>query len=129
MADALWAILQQLDIWGLQCQLNRMNRSRSRQDHAQEQRILALEEENKELRLHLTVLVNILVAKGVFSAEEIKSIISTLEADASATRCPKCGFTYQWDGVRCGHCSYQVEAAVAPILMEHVDRPKPGVGT
>jgi hypothetical protein len=111
MADALWDMMQQLDIWGLQSQLNRSNRSQSRRDREQDQRILALEEENKELRLHLTVLVNLLVAKGVFSAEEIGSIISALEAETNAKRCPSCGFTYQWDGVRCGHCSYQAEAA------------------
>src|SRR5437764_11737323 len=110
MDDGLWNTLQQLDIWGLQSQLNRANRSRSRQDHTQDQRILTLEEENKELRLHLTVLVNILVAKGVLPAEEIKSIISTLDAEAKAKRCPRCGFTYQWDGMRCGHCSYQAQA-------------------
>jgi hypothetical protein len=24
----------------------------------------------------------------------------------SAGRCPKCGFTYKWDGSSCGHCGY-----------------------
>jgi hypothetical protein len=25
---------------------------------------------------------------------------------ASEDKCPKCGFSYKWDGVRCGHCQY-----------------------
>jgi hypothetical protein len=28
-------------------------------------------------------------------------------AKVSAGGCPKCGFTYKWDGTRCGHCGFR----------------------
>ncbi|HYV36433.1 MAG TPA: hypothetical protein VE988_12050 [Gemmataceae bacterium] len=31
------------------------------------------------------------------------------EARSKGLVCPKCGFTYKWDGVHCGHCKYQKE--------------------
>src|SRR5262249_48768352 len=107
MSD-LWNSLQQLDIWGLQAELNRARRSRSQREHTLEQKVQALEEQNEELRLRLTVLVNLLVAKNLFTTNEITAVWSALEADAKSRRCPQCGFTYDWNGARCGHCNYQV---------------------
>jgi hypothetical protein len=106
----LWDLLQQLDIWGLQAQLNRAEHSRSRREHVQDRKILALEEEIEEMRLKLAVLINLFVAKKVCTMEEITTVLTGLEAARKSTQCPRCDFTYQWDGARCGHCGYPEES-------------------
>jgi hypothetical protein len=119
--DALWDLLQQLNIWGLQAQLNGAERSRSRREHAQDRKILALEDENEELRLQLTVLINLLVAKKVCTVEEMTTVFTALKAVRESRQCPRCGFIYQWDGARCGHCGYPEEApSPGPPLPEPV---------
>jgi len=45
----------------------------------------------------------------IFCADlEAKRKVETSKraAMSSAGKCPKCGFTYKWNGKQCGHCGY-----------------------
>jgi len=52
-----------------------------------------------ELRRGLELLK---VIGGVDDQDKIRYLLAQIGPD----RCPKCGFTYSWNGYKCGHCQY-----------------------
>jgi hypothetical protein len=71
----LFDILQQQDINELRQELDRLRRQTER-EFGETHRLKELAEENLELKLRLGLLVRLLIAKGVFSAEEFASLIA-----------------------------------------------------
>jgi hypothetical protein len=37
---------------------------------------------------------------------EIAPDMATMEAERKPKACPRCGFSYRWDGACCAHCGY-----------------------
>ena len=52
-----------------------------------------------ELRRGLELLE---VNGGVDDQDKIRDLLAQMGTD----RCPKCGFSYSWNGYQCGHCKY-----------------------
>lgn len=44
--------------------------------------------------------------KRVSSPDIPRQKLSTASTPTSVGHCPKCGFSYMWDGHSCGHCGY-----------------------
>jgi hypothetical protein len=73
---------QNLEIEDLQERLNQMRDEKTAAAATQEKRIEALQEETHELKVRLAVLIKLLVAKNVLTAQEIASMIAALEPEA-----------------------------------------------
>jgi len=78
---------QQLDLSDQQQSLNSMRATidgQHRRDVQQERQIDALWEENTELKMILSRLVNLLVSKGVVSQQDVQTLVSELERAEAA---------------------------------------------
>lgn len=62
-------------------QLNRHEDAKARRDRSQDRRLARLEQENRELKLRIAVLIRLLVTKGTFSAEEIAAMVLAVERE------------------------------------------------
>ena len=74
---------QNLEIEELQERLNQMRDEKTTASWTQEKQIKALREETHELRVRLAVLIKLLVAKKLLTAQEIASMIAALEPEDS----------------------------------------------
>jgi hypothetical protein len=74
---------QNLAIQDIEERLDQMRQDKSRAAGSQKRQIEALQEEVHELRVRLAVLMKLLVAKKVLTAEEIASMIAALEPEDS----------------------------------------------
>ena len=73
---------QNLEIEDLQERLNQMRDEKAPAARTQEKQIKALQEETHDLKVRLAVLIKLLVAKNVLTAQEIASMIAALEPEA-----------------------------------------------
>jgi predicted nucleic acid-binding Zn-ribbon protein len=74
---------QNLEIEALRERLDRMQNERTPGAWTQKKQIEALQQETHELKLRLAVLIKLLVAKNVLTAQEIASMIAALEPEDS----------------------------------------------
>jgi hypothetical protein len=72
---------QQLDIGNMQQRLEDMEGSKAHADLSQDKRIAALAGENRDLKLRLGVLIKLLIAKNLLTAQEIADMIVQLEPE------------------------------------------------
>jgi hypothetical protein len=77
---------QQLDIEDMKDRMDRLRSEKSPTDLTQDRQIAALRQEVHDLKLRLGVLIRLLIAKNVLSAEEIASMIATLEPEQHPER-------------------------------------------
>lgn len=85
---------------------DRRNRIGSTRNLTQDRRIGLLEHENRRLQWQLAALFQLLVEKGLFTADEVTARLDELEPIWRSQECPVCGFGHKWDGSRCGHCGF-----------------------
>lgn len=52
---------------------------------------------------------NLVAEKQARRERALEELKKAEEARSKGMICPKCGFSYKWDGVHCGHCDYQME--------------------
>jgi hypothetical protein len=62
----------------------------------------ALEQYNRENPLE----ANPILVTDTAKAQEHRETVAGKTAGISAGRCPRCGFTYKWDGKHCGYCGH-----------------------
>ena len=74
---------QNLEIEALRERLDQMRDERTPATWTQKKQIEALQEETQELKLRLGVLIKLLVAKNLLTAQEIASMIAALEPEDS----------------------------------------------
>jgi hypothetical protein len=74
-------MLQNLEIEALQERLNQMRDEKAPAAGTQEKQIKSLREETHELKVRLAVLIKLLVAKNVLTAQDIASMIAALEPE------------------------------------------------
>jgi hypothetical protein len=74
---------QNIEIEEMQKRLDEVRNEKTHAASTQEKQLAALRDETHELKLRLGVLIKLLVAKHVLSAEEIASMIAALEPDDS----------------------------------------------
>jgi hypothetical protein len=72
---------QNLEIEELQQRLDQMRDEKTPAARTQEKQIEALQEETHQLRVRLAVLIKLLVAKNLLTAQEIASMIAALEPE------------------------------------------------
>jgi hypothetical protein len=72
---------QNLEIENIQERLDEMRHEREGAGGSQKKQIETLQEEVHELRVRLAVLMKLLVAKNVLTAEEIAAMIAALEPE------------------------------------------------
>ncbi len=72
---------QNLEIEELQRRLDQIRDEGTPGERTQEQQIKALQEENHKLKVRLAVLIKLLVAKNVLTAQEIAAMIAALEPE------------------------------------------------
>ncbi len=74
-------MLQNLEIEALQERLNQMRDEKAPAARTQEKQIETLQQETHDLKVRLAVLIQLLVAKNVLTAQEIASMIAALEPE------------------------------------------------
>lgn len=60
-------------------ELRRTLGSKSRVDQSQDERLIALEHENDQMKLYLASLIRLLVGKGVLSQDELTAFVSIID--------------------------------------------------
>jgi hypothetical protein len=74
---------QNLEIEELQQRLDEMRNEKAAASWTQEKQVEALREETHHLKVRLAVLIKLLVAKNLLTAQEIASMITALESEDS----------------------------------------------
>ncbi len=72
---------QQMDIEDMRDRLEQMRSEKAPAEASHEKQLAALQHETHDLRLRLGVLIKLLIAKNVLTAEEIASMVATLEPE------------------------------------------------
>jgi hypothetical protein len=72
---------QQLDIEDMRDRLERLQTEQTPAEASQDRQLAALRQETHDLRLRLGVLIKLLIAKKLLSAEEIAALITALEPE------------------------------------------------
>lgn len=65
--------------------LKREVRGKDLTDHAQDQQIAYLQEENNTLKLYVAAITRLLIGKGVVTREEIEKLVDIIDAEDGTT--------------------------------------------
>jgi hypothetical protein len=89
----LYDLLLQKDVNELHAQLDRLQLEHEQNHYGTSRDVKKLAAENLELKLRLGLLVRLLIAKGVFTAEELAKLIADVRGGKSAIKTASDGAT------------------------------------